>query len=699
MVKSSALRLVAAVTVAAGLFTTGLGNAASVAVAPDSPEAIATAKHGFDVSQLDPTCKACDDFYQYSNGGWLKDHPLDAQHGRYGKFIALADHNQITVHAILDDERNKPGAPGSPSQLVGDLYGACMDTDARDKAGIAPIADTLGAINGLTDTKALPVALARLHNSGYPAFFTFGGGADQKNSNVVIAQAGEGGLGLPERDYYFNAEPASARIRTAYAAHVMRTFVLAGDDAAMAQTEADASIKLEAALAQATRRISERRDPVKNYNLTPLATFESGLPHFDYAAYLKARSAPSFDSLNVSAPAYFPALDAVLATTPIADVKSYLRWAVLNRASNSLSTPFLDEAFSFSGKVLNGTAQPQDQWKRCATIVDGSVGQALGQEYVKRAFPPQARVRARQLVHNVEAALKDDLTTLAWMSPATRTEAIAKLADLGDKIGYPDTWRTYAGLTIDRASYAGDVARASTYEIARGLARIGKPVDKADFSMTPPTVNARYSPTLNDILFPAGILQPPFFNPDADDAINYGGIGAVIGHEMTHGFDDSGRKYDGKGNLRDWWTPADTAAYTSRATCVEKQFDSFVAVKGQNGEPDLHVKGALVLGESIADLGGMTIAYKAFKKTPEGASNTKIDGFTPDQRFFLGYGQIWGENINEQAARSRTTTDPHPLNQFRVDGPLSNTPEFATAFQCKLGDPMVRAATERCQIW
>jgi putative endopeptidase len=697
MVKS-ALRLAAAVVVVAGLFSAHVGTAATMAVAPGSPEAITSAKHGFDLSNMDPTCKACDDFYRYTNGGWLDRHPLDAQHSRLGRFTTLAEDNQVIVHGILDKAAAGHGAAGSPEQLTGDLYASCMDTAARDRAGITPLGPDLALI-ARSNMPDLPTTIARLQNDGIPAFFSFGGGTDQRDSNSIIAQAGEGGLGMPERDYYFKTDAISANLRDLYAAHVKQSFVLAGDADATAQAEATAAIGVEAALAKATRLATERRDPIRNYNKMPLAQFTAATPHFDWATYLKERNAPAFTSINTSAPNYFPQFDTVLTTTPIGDLRSYLRWRAIDRYEPALSTAFASEAFSWTGKALAGTTEQTDQWKRCATSVDQTVGQALGQEYVRVAFSPAARTRARELVHNVEAALREDLRTLSWMSPETRTQAISKLDDIKDKIGYADVPRNYAGLTLDRGPYAANVLRSAHYETARGIGRIGQAVDRAEFSMTPPTVNARYSPTLNDILFPAGILQPPFFNPNADDAINYGGIGAVIGHEMTHGFDDSGRHYDGKGNLRDWWTAADADAYNSRATCVEKQFDNFVAVKGENGQPDLHQTGKLVLGESIADLGGMTIAYKAFKKTPEGQSTTKTDGFTPDQRFFLGYAQIWPENDTVKAARLRVTTDPHPLNNFRVIAPLSNTPEFATAFACKLGDPMVRSAAERCQIW
>jgi putative endopeptidase len=697
MVKS-VIRLAAAIAVVAGLFSAHIGTAAEVAVAPGSPQAIESAKHGFDLSNMDPTCRACDDFYRYTNGGWLDRHPLDAQHSRLGGFTTLAEQNQTIVHTILEKAAAGHGAPGSPEQLTGDLYASCMDTAARDAAGVTPLNADFTVISRTT-LSDMPATVAALQNDGIPAFFTFGGGTDQKDSNSIIAQAGEGGLGMPERDYYFKSDTVSANLRDLYAAHVKRSFVLAGDDDATAQTEATAAIGVESALARVTRLATERRDPLRNYNKLAVTEFSGATPHFDWAAYFKARHAPAFTAINTPAPKYFGQFDTILTSTPVTELRSYLRWRAIDRYEPSLSTAFVDEAFSWTGKALAGTSQQLEPWKRCATSVDQTVGQALGVEYVRVAFPPAARTRARELVHNVEAALRDDLRTLSWMSPETRTQAIAKLDDIKDKIGYADVPRDYKGLTLDRGIYAANVLRGARYETARGIGRIGTAVDRAEFSMTPPTVNARYSPTLNDILFPAGILQPPFFNPNADDAINYGGIGAVIGHEMTHGFDDSGRHYDGKGNLRDWWTAADAAAYDTRASCVEHQFDNFVAVKGANGQPDLHQTGKLVLGESIADLGGMTIAYKAFKKTPEGQSMTKIDGFTPDQRFFLGYAQIWPENDTEKAARLRVATDPHPLNNFRVLAPLSNTPEFATAFQCKLGDPMVRSVADRCQIW
>ena len=669
------------------------------AVEPGSSLAMNSAKHGFDLSQLDPVIAACQNFYQYAQGGYLKTHPTTPSKSSVGQFADLADRNLAVVHTILDEAAAMPNAKvGSPEQKIGDVYGSCMNTAARDAAGITPIKPLLDLASGVTSSADLPAVVATLQNSGVGSFFTAGGSTDPNDSNKIIAQIAQGGLGLPERNYYLDTDAQAVKTRDAYQAHVGRTFALIGDDQATAAKEAAAVMSIETALAKASKSNFELRNPLTRVHPTTVAELPALTPHFDWAAYFKDRGMPAFTTLNDVTPDFFKSEDAVFASTTGDDLRSYLRWHVVDRYAPSLTTALETEAFSFSGTVLSGTKEQRPQWERCARITDSMLGDALGQDYVKRNFPPASRARAQELVKNVIAALREDLTTLDWMSPATRTEAIAKLDALGVKIGYPNKWKTYADLPVTRTSFAGDLVLAANVNSKHNLERIGKAPDKNEFSMTPPTVNARYSPSLNDILFPAGILQPPFFNPAADDAINYGGIGAVIGHEMTHGFDDSGRRYDGAGNLRDWWTPADAAAYTARAKCVQDQFDSFVAVTNPDGT-ELHEKGALVLGESIADLGGMTVAYKAFQKTPEAKSGAQIDGYSPEQRFFLGYAQIWGANQTYEAARSRTLTDPHPLNNWRVIAPLSNTPAFAAAYSCKAGDMMVRPASERCQIW
>ena len=705
MLRSPLARFGAALVLVGGLALADKVHAATGtdprtgAVEAGSSLAMASAKHGFDLSQLDPVVAACQNFYQFAQGGWLKTHPTTPSKSRVGQFADLGDRNLAVVRTILDEAAAMPNAkPGSPEQKIGDLYGSCMNTAARDAAGIGPIKPLLDLASSVTSTADLPGVVATLHNSGVGAFFVSGGAANPKDSNSVIAQIGQGGLGLPERNYYLESDPQSVKTRDAYVAHVARTFALIGDDGATADKEAAAVMALETALAKTSKSNTDLRNPLARNNPTTVTALDASTPHFDWNAYFKGRGMPAFTTLNDVTPEYFKGEDAVLAASSASDVRSYLRWHVIERYAPSLTTALENEAFSFTGTVLSGTKEQRPQWERCARITDASLGDALGQEYVKRNFPPASRARAQELVKNVIAALREDLATLDWMSPATRTEAIAKLDAMGVKIGYPTTWKPYADLPITRNSFAGDLVLTAQYNSRRNIERIGKSPDKAEFSMTPPTVNARYSPSLNDILFPAGILQAPFFNPSADDAINYGGIGAVIGHEMTHGFDDSGRRYDGNGNLRDWWTAADAAAYSSRAKCVQDQFDSFVAVKNPDGT-ELHENGALVLGESIADLGGMTVAYKAFQKTPEAKSTIKIDGFTPEQRFFLGWAQIWGENDTYEAARSRTLTDPHPLNNWRVIAPLSNTPAFAAAYSCKAGDMMVRPASQRCRIW
>ncbi len=654
--------------------------------------ATAAVTHGIDLANLDRTCKACDDFYRFAEGGWLARHPIPADKARVGEFGDLADRNQAVVHTILDNAVAAHAAAGTNEQKIGDFYGACMDQAAIEKEGIAPLRAQFAAIDAVHDAPSLDAEVARLHNEGVPVFFASRAGQDAKDSTKIIAQIGQGGLGLPNRDYYFEPAPRSQTIRDTYVAHVAKMLQLLGDPADRAQTEAASVMTFETALAKSQLSPSELRDPQKRYNPTTLPKLTEQAPDFAWQRYFADRNEPSVTVVNISTPDYFPALDAALTQTKLDDVKTYLRWHLVERFAQSMPKAFSDEAFAFNSGVLTGVTAQQDRWKQCARATDSALGEAVGQYYVAKKFGPQDKVRARQMVRNLEAALRDDLTTLSWMSPATRREAIVKLNAITDKIGYPDKWRPYTW-TVSRASYLGDVMQSLAFETKRAYAEIGKPVDKTLWGMTPPTVNAYYNPPNNEIVFPAGILQHPFFDPRSDDAVNYGGIGAVIGHEMTHGFDDQGRQYDAQGNLRDWWTPADATAYTARASCVEKQFSSYAV-------GDVHENGKLVLGESIADLGGLTIAHRAFEKAyaahPQAA---KIDGFSPEQRFFLGYAQIWAENDRPEDALNRVRTDPHPAAKWRVDGPLSNLPQFASAWQCKLGDPMVRAATERCQIW
>jgi putative endopeptidase len=522
--------------------------------------------------------------------------------------------------------------------------------------------------------------------------FRFGSNQDAKDSTQVIGGASQGGLGLPERDYYLREDDKSKQLREAYLEHVAKMFRLLGDSADTAAAEAARVMTIETALARASMKNTDLRDPLKTYHKMTLAELKNLTPNFSWDNYFKLQNHPELAEINIGQPEFFKALDAQLTTTPLDDWKVYLRWHLVNAAAPGLPTAFVTQDFEFRGKTLTGAKEIQPRWKRCAQSTDRALGEAVGQAYVEKYFPPEAKARALLMVHNLIAALHDDLQTLPWMGPETRAEATAKLEAFAVKIGYTDKWRDYSALKIDRGSYAENQLRSAEFEFARRLNKIGRPVDRTEWGMTPPTVNAYNSSSMNEIVFPAGILQPPFYDPKADDAVNYGGMGAVIGHEITHGFDDHGSQYDGKGNLKNWWTDEDAKNFKARAACVSDQFDSYVV------DGDLHENGKLVLGESIADLGGLTISYAAYEKSLQAKPRpADKDGFTPEQRFFLGWAQVWGANVRPEFARLQANTNEHPLPRFRGNGPLSNMEEFRKAFGCKKGDAMVRE--QACKIW
>jgi len=671
---------------AIGLAGTGLEGSANSTDPPKS--------WGFDTANLDKTCKPCDDFYQFAMGGWMKANAIPPEYSVWGSFSQLADKNQKNLREILEAAESAKAAPGSNEQKIGDFYFSCMDTTAIDAAGMKPIEPELTQIAAVQTLADLEAETARLHGRGVGALFRFGSTQDAKDSTQEIAAALQGGLGLPEREYYLKQDEKSAKLREAYVKHVASMFVLLDDSAEVSATEAGAVMKIETALATASMKNTDLRDPDKTYHKMTLRDLKTLTPHFSWEAYFKAVGHPELKEkeINVGQPDFFKALDAQLAATPIGDWKNYFRWHLVNAAAPGLSEKFVSEDFEFRGKTLTGAKEIQPRWKRCVQASDRNLGEALGQVYVQKYFPPAAKARALEMVHNLLAALKDDLQTLPWMGPETRAQATAKLEAFTLKIGYTDKWRDYSALKIDRRSYAENIMRSAEFEFARRLNKIGKPVDRTEWGMTPPTVNAYNNSNMNEIVFPAGIMQPPFYDPNADDAVNYGGMGAVIGHEITHGFDDHGSKFDGKGNLKDWWTPEDLKNFNARANCVSDQFDGYVV------DGDLHENGKLVLGESIADLGGLAIAYAAYEKSLQGKPRPPDkDGFTPEQRFFLGWAQVWGANERIEYARLMANTNPHPLGRFRGNGPLSNMAEFAKAFGCKHGEAMVRE--QACKIW
>jgi putative endopeptidase len=658
-----------------------------------SPKAADHAKSwGFDTANLDTTCKPCDDFYQFAMGGWMKANPIPPEYPIWGSFSQLADRNQSNLREILEAAAESKAAAGTNEQKIGDFYSSCMDATAIDAAGAKPIEPELTQIAAVQTLADLEAETARLHKQGVAVLFRFNSTQDAKDSSQVIGAAFQGGLGLPERDYYLKPDEKSQKLREDYVKHVANMFALLGDSADVRPAEAATVMKIETALATASMKNTDLRDPDKTYHKMTLAELKQLTPGFSWESYFKAVGHPQLKEINVGQPDFFKALDAQLTATSIADWKTYLRWHLVNSAAPGLAEKFVNEDFDFRGKTLTGAKEIQPRWKRCVQSTDRNLGEALGQAYVQKYFPPAAKARALEMVHNLLAALRDDLQTLPWMGPETRAQATAKLEAFAVKIGYTDKWRDYTALKIDRRSYAENLVRASEFDFARRLNKIGKPVDRTEWGMTPPTVNAYNNSSMNEIVFPAGIMQPPFYDPNADDAVNYGGMGAVIGHEITHGFDDHGSKFDGKGNLKDWWTPEDLKNFQSRAKCVSDQFDGYVV------DGELHENGKLVLGESIADLGGLAIGYAAYEKSLAGKPRPPDrDGFTPEQRFFLGWAQVWGANERLEYARLMANTNPHPLGRFRANGPLSNMAEFAKAFGCKHGEAMVRE--QACKIW
>jgi putative endopeptidase len=677
--------LILASAIVASLFVAFAGG--HPLMAADEPS------YGYDVANLDRTCKPCDDFYQFAVGGWLKNNPIPPEYPMWGSAVILADKNEQALHGILEAAAaNTSAAAGSNEQKIGDFFASCMDTKEIDARGLKPIGAELTEIEAIHDTAGVIDMGAKLQAKGVGVLFNFGSDQDFKDSSKVIGEANQGGLSLPDRDYYTRDDEESKNLRQQFVEHVIKMLVLAGDSQARAAAAANTVLSIETSLAKASMTNVERRDPEKNYHKMSVADAQALTPRFSWHAYFQAVGSPKLTEINIGQLDFFKALDGLLTSVSLADWKTYYRWQLIHRSAALLSDPFVRENFAFNGRILTGAKEIRPRWKRCASATDQQLGEALGQVYVQKYFPPEAKARALELVHNLLAALRDDLVSLPWMSPATRKAAIEKLEAFTIKIGYPDTWRDYSALKIDRGSYVWNVFRATEFENARDLAKIGKPVDRAEWGMTPPTVNAYNNPQLNEIVFPAGILQAPFYDPKRDDAYNYGGIGSVIGHEVTHGFDDQGAQFDPRGNLKNWWTPGDLKSFQDRGECVAKQFDGYEVEKG------LHENGKLVEGESIADLGGLTISYAAYEKSLQGKPRpADKDGFTPEQRFFLGWAQVWGANQRLEFARLMANTNPHPLPRFRGNGPLSNMAEFAQAFGCKKGDAMVRAQV--CKIW
>jgi predicted metalloendopeptidase len=670
-----------------------LSLACTTAPAPKAPVSVVRDPTAFDRANMDPKAKACDDFYEYTNGGWLATHDIPPEYTAYGVGTIVGEDNRRVLHEILEAAAAKPAEQRTPNeQKIGDFWTSCMDEAAADRAGITPLQPELDRINTIAGPADLNAEFAHLQQNGSGTPLPLRSRQDAKKSTEVIASLGVGGLGLPDRDYYFKNDDATKKIRDEYTKHVTATFHLLGDDDATAAKNAEAVMRIENALAQATITRVARRDPNATYHRMTVAELAASAPNIDWTAYVSSAKLTGSDPINVSQPKFVEEVNKQIASTPLDDWKAYLRWHLVNQYATTLSAPFVTEDFHYHGTVLNGQQEMQPRWKRCVARADQVLGEALGQAYVERKFPPEAKRRMTELVGNLIGALHANLETLDWMSDATRKQAIAKLEAFNRKIGYPDQWRDYSALTITPSSFTANVTASNRFELNRDLDQIGKPVDRGEWGMTPPTYNAYYNPLMNEIVFPAGMLQFPMFDLRQDDAFNYGAIGSVIGHEMSHGFDDSGSQFNAEGNLVNWWTPEDKKKFDAKAECIVRQFDSYYI------EPGLHHNGKLVAGESIADLGGAVIAWEAWQRSLQGKPKPPvIDGFTPEQRFFLGFARARASNTRIEALRLRINTDPHPANKFRVNGPLSNMPQFASAFQCKAGDSMVRA--DRCQIW
>jgi putative endopeptidase len=644
-------------------------------------------------ANIDRSVGACQDFYMFANNGWIQRNPIPAAFSSWGSFNELTERNNLVLRDVVERAaREAPTTSDPVTRKLGTFYASCMDSTAAESAGLTPIGGELARVAAIGDRAALRAQIAHMHSLGLAGVFSFGSGADAKNAAMVIANANQGGTSLPDRDYYLRQDPATQTIRTKYLDYMKAAFALAGDAPDVAAANAQRVLALETALATAQVPRVQLRDPNARYHPMTVAQANALTPGFDWGAYLAAVGLPQVTSLNVGMPTFFQGLGTELANRPLEDWKTYLRWMLISRNASILSAPFVNEAFRFNA-VFSGAREQQPRWKRCLSWADASLGDALGREYVKVVFTPEAKQKMLGMVANLRAALRNRIVRAEWMSEETRTQALTKMDAFGQKVGYPDSWRDYAELTVTPGPFVENVLRVRAAETLRDNARIGKPIDRSQWAMTAPTVNAYYNPPLNEIVFPAGRLQAPFFSVAFDDAANYGGVGATIGHEMSHGFDDSGRQYDAQGNLRDWWTAEDARRYNERARVVEEQYGAYVAVD------TLRVNGKLTLGENLADIVGVSVAYDALQRDLAGKPRDAIDGFTPEQRFFLGWAQARLAVLRPETARVQVATDPHSPSQFRVNGPLANMPEFAQAFGCKEGDAMVRPAAQRARIW
>ncbi len=661
--------------------------------AQDKPLQALPYSPSLDLNDMDKSVDPCVDFYTYSCGGWQKKNPIPADQSSWSVYGKLYDDNQQFLWGILDDLSKQTTGRTPTQQKIGDYFAACMDEAAVEKLGATPLKPQLDAIAAMKSKKDLAPLLAKqqLENRTEGLLFNFGSNQDFENSNEIIAFADSGGLGLPDRDYYLKTDEKSVKQRDQYLAHVTNMFELLGDSPTTAQAEAAKVMAIETDLAKATLTLVDKRDPYKLFHKMDRTKLQALTPSFDWNSYLTVAGLPNVQNFNVTEPDFYKQVEKEINTVNLDDWKTYLRWHIAHANAPYLSSKFVNENFAFYGKTLRGAEQLRPRWKRCVSLVDEQLGEALGQEFVRRAFTPEMKASTVQMTQYIEDAMKQDIEQLTWMSPETKKNALEKLHTIVNKVGYPDKWRDYSTVEIKRDDFLGNETRATVFESDRQLAKIGKPVDRAEWGMSPPTVNAYYNPQMNDINFPAGVLQPPLYDPKMDDAPNYGNTGSTIGHELTHGFDDQGRQFDAQGNLKDWWTKQDADEFTKRAQCIVDQYGQYTVVD------DLKINSKLTQGEDIADLGGTILAYVAWKAATKNQQLHDVEGFNPDQRFFIGLAQWACENQRPESERLHTLTDPHSPGKYRINGVVVNMPEFQKAFSCKAGQPMVSA--KACRVW
>lgn len=659
--------------------------------APPAGASRQRASLGFDPSSFDRSVQPCDDFYQFVCGGWLAKNPVPPDRPRWGRFDELREQNMMTLRDILEKTSANDPKRAAVDQKIGDQYASCMDEAAIEAKGVAALKPLLDPIAALKTKEELPASLARLHQEGVPALFRFGAQADFRNATINIAALGQSGLGLPDRDYYLGDEPRLADVRKQYPGHVQRMFELLGDSRETAARNAQTVLEMETALAKASIDRVQRRNPANRDHKMTREQLAALAPGFDWNAYFKATGAPAFTDLNVDWPDFFKGVNELLATRSLDDWKTYLRWHIVHDSAPFLPAAFVNEDFAFYEKTLGGAQELTPRWRQCVQHVDRQLGEALGQRYVEATFGAEGKERMSKMVAALETALERDIRELPWMTEATKAKALEKLDAVGNKIGYPKKWRDYSSVKIARGDLLGNTMRASAFDTARRLSKIGQKVDPSEWRMTPPTVNASYNSSENYINFPAGILQPPFFDKSMDDAVNFGAIGGVIGHELTHGFDDQGSKFDGKGNLSNWWTPEDAKEFEKRTACLADQYSAYTVADG------VHLNGRLTLGENTADNGGVRIALMALQDTLKGKNPPPRDGFTAEQRLFMGWAQVWCQSATPENEKMRVQTDPHSPGRYRVNGVVVNMPEFQKAFNCPAGSPMVRE--NGCRVW